>query len=602
MSFKGTLDFQHVIQFDTEELRVYYGYESNEVFVLPDALEIAVSPSGKPELMVTLVKAMHALSPVSLYGTLDLQLSLVHPLEKATSALRKGGYTATVVPAGCSGGYISLVPVSNTSEFPAELQSTVSANWNPVGPTKYLFRLEASTASLMKESLKNGSLLFKAIAVLECKGLAPRLPLLIHFSPAELLDQLHAGVADANGALDPTMLRKFFTRDASMLPLTITGDRKDEVPGLFAEAFSDRVLARFAKPALPSETSDKDLFILTTNSTEVGAGIFEWDLSELIEVKRLIRVSLNPVEAARFITNQEGGVESSIRETLVPTLQTGFKYLNVSAILPAYRPNVLKAGVQIDAAPNIPVRMQAISETVNFIAPVDASDIVLRYSPAETLNYNYKPFMLIKGISGVKKIQGNPGIANNYRLVLNSDHFKVQIITIKAGSDLLEIATLNISFGDELSSNTMEYKLDKSQPLLSVCFPADEPLPSGMQISATSIATGAVVTMPVQPAVSMRVGLHHFKEYGFHSVKVCCKFSNGLTLVKIEVMPEGTTDLQPTLMFFTPGKNSNEFGYFTDSPFSYTYKYRFKKDDGSHSDWFARQSPWVPLLLDDTLI
>src|SRR5688572_26049598 len=99
MSYKGTLDFQHVLQFDNEGLRVYYGYESNEVFVLPDAIGIAVDPSGKPELTVTLVKAMHAMSPVSLYGTLDLQLALVHPVSKARDVLRAGGYTASVVPA-----------------------------------------------------------------------------------------------------------------------------------------------------------------------------------------------------------------------------------------------------------------------------------------------------------------------------------------------------------------------------------------------------------------------------------------------------------------------------------------------------------------------
>ncbi|HTE24169.1 hypothetical protein [Flavitalea sp.] len=601
MSFKGTLDFQHVVQFDTEEMRVYYGYESNEVFVLPDSLGIAVNGSGKPDFSITLVKAMHDLSPVSLYGTLDLQLSLNYPLEKAVSTMRLGGYTTSVIPATCSGGYLSLVPVNNTLEFPSELQSTISSNWNPVGPTKYLFRLEATTASLMKESLRNGSLLFKAIALLECKGLSPRLPLLVGFSPAEVLNQLHASVADANGAVDPNEVRMFFNRDASLLPITITGDRKDEIPGLFAEAISDRILKRFGKPAFPTDKSDKDLVQLGT-SVEAGTGLFEWDLSEVIEVKRLVRVNLNPAEAVQLLSNQEGGIESSIKETLVPRLQTGFKYLNVSAILPDHRPNVLKAGVQIDVPPNVPLRMQAISETVNFAAPGDSSDIVLRYSPVETLNYNYRPFMLVQSINGVRKIAGSPGTANKARLLLNSDHFKAKIITIQAASDLLEIASLNVVFGDETSIATMAYTIDNTNPILSVCIPEDEALP-GMQISAISITSGAIASLPDQPAVSMRVGLHHFKEYGFHSVKVCCNFSNGSSPVKIELMPDGTTDdLQPTLLFFTPTGNCKDFGYFTESPFLYTYKYRFKKDDNTNGEWFPMQSPWVPLILDNSLI
>jgi hypothetical protein len=602
MSFKGTLDFQHVVQFDTEEVRVYYGFESNEVYVLPDSLGLATNGSGKPDLTVTLVKSKQALSPVSLYGTLDLQLSLTYPIEQAVTAMRKGGLTAAVIPASCSGGYLSIVPVNNTSEFPAELQSTVSANWNPVGPTKYLFRLEASSASLMKESLRNGSLLFKAIAILEYTGLTPRLPLMVRFSAAELLKQLNGSVADKDGSIDANGLRMFFNREVSLLPLTITGERKDEMPGVFADGMSDRVLARFAKPALPLDKSDKELFTLS-GSPEAGPDIIDWDLSEPVEVKRLIRVALNPVEAAKLLAGQEGGIESSLKETLVPALQTGFKCLNVSAILPAYRPNVIKAGVQIDAPPNVPVRMQAISETVNFIAPVDSSDIVLRYSPTETLNYNYRPFILVKGINGTRKIQGMPGKATNYRLLLNSDHFNVNFLTIKAASDLLEIASLRVSFGEDTSSETIENIVDKEHPLLSVCFPADEPLPAKMQIIATSNITGAVVSLPVQPAISMRVGLHHFREYGFHSVKVCCNFRNGSNPVKIEMMPEAKTgDREPTLLFFTPARNCKDFGYFVDSPFIYTYKYRFKRDDDTNSEWISMQSPWVPLMLDNALI
>lgn len=598
MSFKGTLDFQHILQFDTEEVRLYYGYESKDVYVLPDEIGVATS-NGKSELTITLVKSKHELSPVSLYGTLDMQLALVHPVAKAKEALKNSGNTATVIAASCTGGTLRLQPVNNTIEFPSELQIVVSADWNPVGPTRFLFRLDSSSVTLMKESLKNGSLLFKALAVLECKGLAPRLPLVIRFNPRDVLLEIHKTHADKDGRIQLTDTRNFFNRDAQLLPLSVEGDRKNELPGLFADAVTDIFLNRFAKPLPPDDTSMNDYYQLMT-ADDAGEGSFEWNLSQPTEIKRLLRLQMNPIKAAKQLADQPGGIESSIKEIQVPPLQTGFKYLSVSANLPAHRLNVLKAAVQIQAPPHVPVRMQALSETVNFIAPDDASDIVLRYSPAETLNYNYQPFMLVNTISGVKKIQGISASANKERLLLNVDQFNVQFLLLEATSDLLEIAIVRVSFREAGSTNKMEYQLDKIHPLVSICFPADDPLPEVMQIDAVSLASNAVIALPSREPASMRFGLHHFEQYGFHTVNVCCNFISTTDTVRLELLPEvPANDGQPGLIFLTPETRCKDWGYFADSPFLCNYRYRFKKEDGSVGEWSQLQSPLTPLIIDN---
>src|SRR5947208_1047391 len=110
MSFKGTIDFQQAAQFNDEEVRIYDAYESPDVYVLPNAIGLAVTNTGKPDLTITLVMSQNALSSISVYGTLDIRLSLLHPTENALKVLRKNGSTAKIIPATCVGGYLQLQP------------------------------------------------------------------------------------------------------------------------------------------------------------------------------------------------------------------------------------------------------------------------------------------------------------------------------------------------------------------------------------------------------------------------------------------------------------------------------------------------------------
>ncbi len=580
MSFKSILDFQPAIQFANQEAKMYYGYESKDVFVLPNAIGLALTETGIPDFAITIVKAQHPFSPVSLYGTLDIRLSLEHPLEMATKALRKTGNMAALIPAACSSGYLQLQPTDDPGKFPQELQQPVTADWKLVGPTRFLFRLSASTISLLKKSLLAGILLFNALAVLECKGLAVRLPLLVSFNPKELLLYLHGVSADVSDPLEISDIWNSFNRDITLLPLTIIGNRENELPGSFADAMTDRVIKRFGK-LVPARLENDKLFYTLPDPNEITEGVISWNLSEPTEITRVLTFQLNPINAVQQLVNQPGGVQTSLKETWVPPLQTGFKYINVSANLPAYRPNIAAAGVRISATPNVPVRMQAISETVSFANPKDGNDIVLRFSPAEEGKYNYEPFMLVKGINGTRNIKGKPGQSIGEHLLLRTDDFAVNFLAFEAAPDLLAIASLFLSFSNN-STNTTNYEINSTHPLLSIGFPASETMPEKINVKAVSIKSGITLDLPPLSCVSVRLGLHHFPEYGYHEINITCNFSGLKDLITIELKDEGAgPDAKPSLCFFTPANSSKQWNYFADSPFACGYQYRIKKQDGN---------------------
>ncbi len=591
MSFKGSLDFQHALQFDLEEVRVYPGFETPDVFVLPDGIGLALKENGSPDLTVTLVKTQQLFSQIVFYGTLDIGLALEYPLEMAVQALRSAGYMAAVIPAVCAGGYLQLSPVNTLAELPEELRSPIMAGWNLAGPTRFLFRLDAGSAVLMKESLLGGVLLFKAAVVLDCKGLAPRLPLSVRFNPREVLSALAGMPASGNRIVTRDQVTGYLGQDPSLLPMTIAGKRDGELPGVFAEAMADRLLERFSQRMPPETGSDKDVYLVDESPDD---GVFDWNLDEPVEITRTVRLQLDPLKAAMQLAHQEGGTDSSLEEVMIPTLKLGYKCIHVAANIPAYRPNVIRAGVRIFADPLVPVRMQGISETVDFTASSGSSDIVLRFSPSEPANYMYTPFMLLYSQEGTRKTEGKTAATGREHLVLNSDDFGITIVSIQASPDLLEIATLGVSLdGDDAVS----YDINASHPLLSLCFEEEAAQPV-LQISAISLSTGAIITLPVKTATSMRVGLHHFMEYGNHTVSICCQTSD--PILTLELLPESAMeDAVPELVFFTPGNNCKEWSYFADSPFNCNYRYRFRKEDGSSGNWSALQSPFVPLVLEN---
>src|SRR6185503_14540123 len=85
----------------------------------------------------------------------------------------------------------------------------------------------------------------------------------------------------------------------------------------------------------------------------------------------------------------------------LPEFDTGFNTIYVTANLPEARSPVLSCGVDVVADPAPPHRMQAIRETVEFVAPDDGGEISMRFAPGETRRCSFETFLVVETSGGV---------------------------------------------------------------------------------------------------------------------------------------------------------------------------------------------------------
>ncbi|BAU15061.1 hypothetical protein LEP3755_56180 [Leptolyngbya sp. NIES-3755] len=576
MSFQGLPDFQKPLQF--EQGWVLYPYENaGDCFVLPNAIDIG-NTNDKPDFSLILVRGQNPILPPKPHGLLEFRLQPHYPFTEALEAIRTKISDGTIQPVIFRAGFLRLY----ADEAPDDLKVPIPLAWNGLTSARYGLSVSDLTAIELKGALMENILKLMARAEMEMVGVAPRLPIRVRFDPAVLSDRL-LGNSQQIACEDITT----FFRDNLNL-LEIIGDSSN--PQL-AETMTDWVRAHFGT-FISSPNNDGRAYI---ELNPVSSGRYEWDLSQPLQAYRTVILTLDPLASARRIV-QEQGLSAVFQEAIVPAIPTGSWSIDVSANLPDRRPGVLSISVCLKAAPVLPYRPQARVISSELIPPNDSAKLLLRLSPNEQPNYTFSTTVVIQDVNGIQQLNSEDFAHKGDRLYIRPDQFPVNFIMIDIARSLLSVAKVQgiCRWQDSEKSNAQWFDLDGE---LALALPKTATNPT-LELTAQSLDSSQTLKIAPFPAKNCQIGLHSFREYGAHQVRIECDFSGDLKVYAIELIPEDSSEI--SVLFFTPAEPVKVWGWFAKSPFKAGYRYRPRHEPTA--EWSAVQSPFVPLKIRGDLI
>ncbi|KAM3093740.1 hypothetical protein ACKFKG_18490 [Phormidesmis sp. 146-35] len=590
MSLQGLPDFHHPIQ--TEEGPIFFAYETGGCFVLPNAVSIANRPDAQPDFALTLVRGQNPTLPPKPYGLLDFRLQPHYFLDAALAAVRQQNAQATVEPIGFQSGFLRLYP--EVDNIPDDLKVPISLAWNGLTSARYSLKLSESTAIALKGALTGNILRLRGQAEMETIGVAPRLPIRVRFDPATLLNQL-AALGNAQRQIACEDVLNFFRKDIRSLPLEAISTTPLEgfLEG-FAEAMTDWIRAHFGT-FIPSPIDDRRAYIALSSADH---GSFKWDLSQPLQAYRTIVFSLDPLESARQLV-QNQGLEAVFRELTVPPIPTGTWTIRASANLPDRRLGVIAIGVTLKSPPALPYRPQARIASAQFIPPDDTATLTLRLSPIEKLEYKFFTSVVLEDATGTRELKSEEITHQGERLSIRPDQFPVKFLMIEGTRSLLTLATLRgiCRWQEAEQVNTQTFDLTAAASIIAIALPKDISNAT-LEIFAQSLEGNQTLHLDPFPAKSCQIGLHSFREYGVHQISVECEFSEAVKLWAIDLLPDGAPESEMTVLFFTPSQPQKTWSWLAKSPFRSGYRYRLHPTIGAlPSDWSTLQSPFASLKI-----
>ncbi|MEO0516024.1 MAG: hypothetical protein AAF171_01850 [Cyanobacteria bacterium P01_A01_bin.116] len=603
MSLQGLPDFS--LPITTAGFPVYYPYENAGPFRVPPlGLTMATRLDGCPDFGLELVR--HANPKFSPYGLLDFRVLPHYDLETALTQVRKQQPQATVSPCLFSSGFLRLHAQDSSVEMPEDLKAPLPLAWNGLGNIRCQLKLSGETASLIKGALAGDYLPMSAIADMEIAGVSPRAPISVTFNTAQLSDSLNA-LSSAAGLLAYSDILTFFQQDLDQLPLKIVREqitreqRAEELPSEFPQILTDWVRTRWGRlaPSPNKRIGDEHTYLTLSASETLGSETTTWDLSQPLKTFRPWVLSLNPLEAVAKEHNSCGR-ESLIHHTVLPVLSTGQLSVTVLANLPTYRPTAEVVSVTLKAPPYLPYRPQSAIATCELIAPNDQSTAALRLSPTEPPDYLAITQVLLEHSEGLQKYTSLEKRCSGNTVYLSPDDLPVTFISIEATESLLALATLQIHCQWQEGTASIEQYFELTREHLSLGFPIPKDNDTALlRITAYELDSDKTLMLGPMPARSLKLGLPSFKGYGPHIVRIQAQFSEGISLVAVELLPEGRPELpeEITVLALTPDHPSKNWQYLARSPFQSSYRYRIHSPDNPEKfDWSARQSPFMPLM------
>lgn len=591
MSLKGILDFQRPIK--AEGLEFYYPYEGGDTFfVLPDKLTLATDNSGKADFKLELVRGQNPFLPPKPYGVLDYTLQIGFPTEQGLSMLRSVNPVGRLAPAQCTEGFLRMQAIGIFDELPEDFQNPFPITWNTLGASRFIARVSIDTITLFKRALLNQLLSIEAIIECEIRGVAPRLPLIARFDPFELLTALHS-LSDQPGLVSREAILSYFRKPLNLLPLTLEGPQEQVIAEELASTLTDWVRVRFGK-FIPSPEKTIGSFVQLTKPEEVGTGNFQWDLSQAIEVPRVVILHLDPLSAGRNLV-AEHGIDSIVTETVVPAMQTGNISVLVTVNLPDHWPNILSLGVTIQVPPKPPFRVQAIHHTVELQPGQKYENVLLQLSPAEPAEYQFQTFVVVRDTQGIERLEGELSWHSGLKLDLTVDDFPVTFVLMEANRQLLELSTIQIHVNRTLENITEQFTLTLQQPSIAVALPKNASEAS-IEVEAFSITTNKTLKLGPFSLQSLMLGLHSFAEFGVHRITFYYEFTEEEKLIAIELLPEDKEETfeNISIIHFTPDHPVKEWSYLASSPFKAGYRYRIRGQT-ENNPWSEIQSAFSPL-------
>lgn len=592
MSLQGLPDFQQPIQ--EAGLKIFYPYEGHGSFTLmPDSLVVAEHNDGQPDFSLELVRGKNT------YGVLDFKLKPHYLFEKAFSLLRNRYSNATVEGIKYVSGYLRLQPKFDLDSS-GEFAKPIPLGWNGLGIGRFILKVAPNTASLLKESLMEGLVAIEAIAEMEVRGVAPRVPVKVRFDPASFMNSLNSLGDNEHRVKCDDVLDYFLRRDYEQLPLEIVGNKDNINRQDFAEVMLDRIRARFGT-FIPSPKEPVVPHVLLLTPGQMSSGRFEWDLNEPTAASRTVVFHLNPFEAAREIVKTKG-IGSVYYETTVPPLPLGIFSISILGNFYPYRPNVETVGVTLRAAPCPPRRFQTVTKTVELIPPEDKTSATLKLSPAEKLEYSYSTYVVLRTAKGIVRLNGTSIPCKEEQFRVNIGDLPVEFIPIEATISLLEIVNINGICRWVINEipDEQTFELNLNHPSIALALPKGA-TKVAVEIEAQEIDGNHRLKLGPHMTNNVMLDLFSFPEYGPHKIDIECIFGEVKKTFAIELLPEGRPEVRDeiSVQFFTPNESKKEWTWFAESPFHPGYRFRlFHSHDQSALPWSDIRSPFQPLKVD----
>ncbi|MEM7132929.1 MAG: hypothetical protein AAF702_41885 [Chloroflexota bacterium] len=593
MSLQGLPDFQLPLQVDN--LQILYPYEgAGNHILLPEGLEIAKRPNGRPDFTLEFVRGKIPFLPPKPYGLLDFRVRPVYRMEEGLTALRQHHLNAQLASGSVlSSGFLRLGIVAELSDLPEELLNPIPLAWNGLGIARFTRRLSEASATVLKQSLEGGLLTLQAVAEVEMIGVSPRIPVRVHFDPAELLSALWS-LGNSQGQVAREAITQYFLRDPQLLPLTIAGEPNVGQQREFAEALTDWVRVRFGT-FIPSPERDGTPHILLPSLAEIGRGRFEWDLSRPIQVPRPLLLTLNPFDAAQQLVQDEG-VDAVITKTTVPPIPAGFQRISVVTNLPENRQGIWDLGVTVRVEPQLPFRPQAQVKTVSLREDPSIFDVDLRFSPVEKPEYNVFTYTVVRDAGGIEQIKGEIETHQGNVVFLRPDDFPVDFVPIEASQSLLRLATIQgiLRRPDGDTEVEQTFKLTSGQPMATLALPK-QTVGASLEFEAISLDGLGTVKIDPLPARPLQLSLSTFNEYGPQKVEVTCLFQSSQEYVVFEFLPEDRTETHDEIkrLYFRPSDPEQTLSWYAASLFQHHYRYRARPSQSDPSP------PWSDYLSPD---
>lgn len=576
-------DFHAPIELETGV--VYATFQRPGHFlVYPRDWTLARRPDGTPDLRVQEVRGPDPARPPAPHTEFDVCFALPDVTEEALSAVRLVSPLGLVQQGVYTDGTLDW-RMLGSEPTPAPLP-TLPLAWSGLMATRLFARLDPDTGALARIALALGALPILARGSVELQGVAPRLPLRVQFTPQELADLL-----GQPASADVTVTREALVSALNALPgerFTPAGPwptaERGEVLADWVRAYWVR--AYWGRPAAPPNGETRPCVGL--NLTGPAAN---WDLSTPL-------VSFRPqLLLAPLRTRPEDAATFTAPPLIVPALDLGQHALTVRANLPAHRSNLLAASVSVRQEACPPARPQAVTLSQDLQEPGDTVHFTLRLAPGEPLDAQVRAEVVLQTDSGVTRLLGDWRPLSTEDVTLGPAAFPVRFASLELAPDLAALcsvdATLNWTGGPQALSAGVALTALRPVATFAVGLEARD---LNWSVHARAHDPDGVVQTATGLAPSSRLSASCLPGNGRQQVQIRAELPDPLSLLQLELRPEGQSDDQISLSVLRGTQASAVYSYLSRDAFHPRFQYRTPGPPGP-GRWSALLDPGAALRL-----
>lgn len=590
MSLKGAPDWSRPLKVGGGDL--YFGYEApTRLFAPPVELVVASEGPAAPAFALEVFRVEGAERGPEVFGLVTIRFTGAYALAERQLAVFARHPEARVEPLAPRSGFLRFEAASALG-LPASLTEPRPLVWAGAGALTFAARLDGPTTALLRDALLGGLALAAAVVEVEAAGVAARADARVRFDPAALA----AAIWSAVGAetCSPTALAALLAAPDGTAPVAYEGLAGEPDRPSAAEAFADRLLARFARPAPSPDPSAGPAYRFDFDA--MASGAMTWDLAEPVLVGRVFVVRSDPLATARRALAAGAPL---LRSAPTVPFATGLHLLTVDPNLPARRAGVLAIGVEVRVPPCPPDRPQTVTASARLRAGERLASIPIRLAPQEPVAFEYQAVAVVAENAGAARLAGPWRRHEGLHLTVPPDAVPLRFVRVAATPALLRAARLAIRCRGVRrgAAWSAEAALEEASPTIAIAVPLD--LEGGeMLVTARALGDGGEIALGPLPLDDLWLDLASFPTAGPRRLEVRCRFDDAAEVVAIECAPEDRIDDADAsaLVRLTPALSQREWRWLATDPFRSGYRCRWFQPPGEPpTPWSEPRDPAAPL-------